>query len=109
MGKVKRLGHPLWAAGDLRPGEAQHPPAVDDQQRVPSTIVFERGRRAVVGVAVDLDDELDVAPDEVDFEAFDDGVGLWSWQVVVVAEGEEELLQVAAGQGRGGVEGQHRL
>jgi hypothetical protein len=47
-------------------GEAQHAVAGGREVGVPCTVALERSSGAVVAVAVDLDDELLVAPEEVD-------------------------------------------
>jgi hypothetical protein len=74
---------------------------------VPLAVGLERGRRAVVAVAVDLDDQPPVPPDEVDLDALDAGVGLGARYPMVVAELEEALLLLALGRGRA-VSRQHR-
>lgn len=89
--------------------EAQDLPARQRQRDVPFAIGFEGGRRAVVGVTVDLHDQPPVAPDEVDLDSLDAAVDFRPWQAVVVAQLEEAFLELAARRDRCGVEGQHRL
>jgi hypothetical protein len=100
-----RGGDPRGALGDLPPREPHHAPARERQCDVTLAIGLEGSWRAVVRVAVDLDDEQPCAPDEVDDVALDLDVGLRARDAVVVTEAEEALLELAARRyGAGGVE-----
>ena len=110
LARQDRACDPSGPGGELGPGEAHDLPAGQREDHVALAVGFEAGRRAVVGVAVDLDDEIGIPPGEVDLFVLDAGVDLRPWDSVVVAEREEALLHLAAGHGAAGaVEGQHRL
>jgi hypothetical protein len=52
----------------------------------------------VEGPAVDLDDEVVLAPEEVDFVALDADVGLGLWELRLADQAEDEDLGVGAGE-----------
>jgi hypothetical protein len=52
----------------------------------------------VESVAVSLNDQRALAPEEVDFEGADTGVDLWPRQPVALAEPQEAPLELAAGK-----------
>jgi len=70
------------------------------EQRVTLAVALERGAGAVERVTVDLDAQAVVGPEEVDLETRDDAVDERAIEPVGVAEAQEELLEVGAGDGR---------
>lgn len=64
------------------------------QVEVTVAVVLETDRAAVVGPGVDLDNELAVAPEEVDLPAPELDVRFGWWQVMASAESEEVFLEV---------------
>src|SRR5215217_537320 len=92
-----RGGDPARALRDLRPREAHHLPARNLELDVSLPIPLERRRRPVVGVAVHLDDEPPIPPDEINLDSLDADVRLGSRNAVAVAESEEAFLQFATG------------
>jgi GAF domain-containing protein len=65
---------------------------------VPGAVALEGGAVAVVAEAVGLDDQASFAPEEVHLVGADARVHLWLGKAVTVTEGDEETLQLAAGQ-----------
>ena len=62
---------------------------------------FSKGVAGGVGVvAVELDYEASFAPREVDLPSFDDGVDVAGWKFRLGQEGDEVVLEVAAGDDR---------
>ena len=78
-------------------GEPDHPVAGDLQLRVAAAVGLELLARAVVPVAVDLDDELLIAPDRVDQLAFDQDVALRLGEPGVADQRQEAILQLRLG------------
>lgn len=71
-------------------------------------VSFEVGGAAVGGIAVGFDDQPVGGPEEVHFEACHAGVDQRLGQIVSATEGEEELLELAAGAGGAGDVGRKR-
>jgi hypothetical protein len=65
---------------------------------VPGTVLLESGAVAVVAIAVGLDDQAAVAPEEVDLVRADECVYFWLGKAVATAEGKEEPLELTAGE-----------
>src|SRR5256714_4397507 len=105
MPAITRLGqeHPqrlryLWRlVRDLSVSESHHLIALQLQRDIARAIVLERQTAAVKAVAIRLDDEFLVSPEEVDNEGTDPDVHLWRRKAMVAAEAKEEMLQLASG------------
>jgi hypothetical protein len=66
--------------GDLAPGDADDAVSGGVEGPVAGAVAFERVAGEVVGVAVDLDDQPLVGPEQVDLIAADDDIGLGARQ-----------------------------
>jgi hypothetical protein len=89
-------------------GDPPHTPPGDHQVAVSERVALHCPRGPVGRAAVGLDDQPLVAPDEVALVALDVDVHLGAREAVLVAEGEEELLEKALGTGAArSVNGQH--
>jgi hypothetical protein len=80
------------------PGEAHDAPARRDQARIPRPVARERLGRAVIRLAVGLDDQPRVRPHEVDLEPLDVGVHQGPRDAVAITQLEELVLERAAGR-----------
>src|SRR5918992_4256814 len=67
------------------------------QLDVTASVRLEGKAPAVIPIAVDLDDQTQVAPEEVDEEGPDPYVDLWRRQAVAAAKGEEVVFELATG------------
>lgn len=85
----------LWVLGDLAVGEAAEGVAVGVELELAGVVILEGLRAAVVAVAVGFDNQPLGAPEEVDLEAADSNVDLWPWEAMLLAEPQEEMLQLA--------------
>lgn len=81
---------------DLRFTEAEHLEAPRAQVQVACSVVLERLTPTVVAIAIRLNDETSIAPEEIDQMWADAHVDLWRRQPVDLAKPQEISLQVAA-------------
>ncbi len=87
----------LRSITDLVAGEAAQTVPVRVQLEFSGTVVLERLSAAVSRVAVGLDDEALLAPEEVDGEAADAHVHFGRRELVTVADAEKAALELTAG------------
>jgi len=80
---------------ELAPGEADDPPAGDDEIPVLGAVVLEGLARPVCGEAVALGDEAVVGPCGIDLAVVTQAIDARSGQVVGVEEGEQAALEDA--------------
>jgi hypothetical protein len=85
-------------------GEPDYSEAKALQLCVAATVRFEGGAVRVMPVAIGLDDQRSVAPEEIDLEWPEPGIHLWLRKAVAAAEVEEETLELAAGEIRVAIE-----
>jgi hypothetical protein len=71
-------------------------------EAVVSFVILVFGARACVSWAVDLDDEVEVRPAEVDLYVLDSGVDQRFGQAGFAGKGEEAVLELAARAGAAG-------
>jgi hypothetical protein len=60
-------------------------------------ILLERERSPVVSIAIRLHDDTGVTPEEIDLQTGDLDVHLGGREAMTAAEGEEQVLELAAG------------
>jgi len=99
---LELLRHRVGFTQQLLVGKAPDAPPGDHQIGIADGIAPLCAPRAVSGRAVGLDDQALLAPDEVTLVALDVHVHLGAGEVVPVAEGQEDLLELAAGAGASG-------
>jgi hypothetical protein len=84
-------------------GEAQRAVAGAGEGGVAVAVALEGLPGVVVAPAVGLDGDALIAEDEVDLERGDPGVDVWLGEVVLAAQGQEALLELALGERRAAV------
>jgi hypothetical protein len=65
---------------ELAPGDADDPPAGDDERSVPGAVLLERLAGAVGGPAVHFDDEPLLGPDGIELAVVGEAVDAGPWQ-----------------------------
>jgi hypothetical protein len=81
-------------------GEAQDAEAQALELRIAAAVRFKGRAVRVMPEPVGLDDQVAVAPDEVDLVRAQPGIHLWPGKAVAAAEVEKNALQLAAGEVR---------
>jgi hypothetical protein len=84
----------------LPPGDPDHAPSGHFEAAVAQAVVLERDAGVVKGAAIELDEEALLRPGAVDLDALDEDVGLGCREARVDEKGEEELLELATGDGQ---------
>jgi len=85
---------------ELAPRDADDPPARGLEPPVTGAVGFERVRRGVGRVAVELDYEAVVGPGAVGFDSFDEDVGLRDRETRIDEECLEAFLELASRSGQ---------
>jgi hypothetical protein len=89
--------------GDLRPRDAEHVDPAYAQIGVPAPVALEGSPAGVERVAVDLDGQAVLGPEDIDFVAFDDHVRLRLGQARLPDQLEESALGFGAREAGVGV------